>query len=187
VALALPIVVAVPLGLVLGGRLRSLSDFRLRATWLFFVAIGLQVAAFPFGVLPWRTGETAATLLWVASYGLLIAGALVNRWVPGVPLVGAGMAANLAAIAVNGGTMPVLPSAMRAAGDEYVSQANSTAVAHPHLSWLVDRWAAPDWVPFANVFSVGDVLIAVGAVVIVLAAMRVRLPQLGACATTSEV
>jgi hypothetical protein len=173
-ALALPLIVAVPLGFLLGGRLRSLADFRLRATWLFFGAIALQIAAFPFGALPWRTGETAATLLWIASYALLIAGAFVNRRVTGVPLVGAGMALNLLAIAANGGTMPVLPSAMRAAGDDYVSYANSTAVAHPHLSWLVDRWAAPGWIVGANVYSVGDLLMALGGFLFPLFATGVR-------------
>ena len=44
------------------------------------------------------------------------------------------------------------------------------------MPWLIDRWAAPDWIPLANVFSVGDVIIALGAFVVVLAGMRVRLP-----------
>ena len=48
----------------------------------------------------------------------------------------------------------------------------------PSLPWLVDRWAAPDWLPLANVYSVGDVVIAVGAFVIVLAAMGVQRPTL---------
>jgi hypothetical protein len=47
----------------------------------------------------------------------------------------------------------------------------------PHVGWLVDRWAAPDWIPLANVFSLGDVVIAAGAVVIVLSAMGVRMPR----------
>ena len=46
-----------------------------------------------------------------------------------------------------------------------MTQANSTASSDPSLPWLVDRWAAPDWLPLANVFSVGDVVIAVGAFV----------------------
>ena len=65
---------------------------------------------------------------------------------------------------------------MHDAGRVAVTQANSTALADPALPWLVDRWAAPSWIPLANGFSVGDVLIAVGAVVIVLAGMGVR-PQ----------
>jgi hypothetical protein len=40
----------------------------------------------------------------------------------------------------------------------------------------VDRWAAPSWVPFGNVFSVGDLLIAIGVVVTLAAAMGARMP-----------
>ena len=51
---------------------------------------------------------------------------------------------------------------------------NSIRLAKPHLAALVDRWAAPHWVPLANVYSVGDVLIAVGTVVAIVAAMRAK-------------
>jgi hypothetical protein len=179
-ALALPVGMAVTLGLLLGGTLRNLAEIRLRAHWLFYAAIALQLVAFPLAAFPWQTDQGAATALWLCSYALLCAGAFVNRRVAGVPLVGAGMAANVAAILANGGTMPVLPSAMLDAGRVEHTQANSTAVSEPHVSWLVDRWAAPDWIPFANVFSVGDILIAVGAVVIVVAAMGPRLPSFAA-------
>jgi hypothetical protein len=178
VALALPVAAALAVGLVLGGRVSRLAQLPLRAHWLFFAAMALQVVAFPFGFLPWRTGETAASLLWLASWGFLIAAAVVNRRIAGVPVVAAGLGMNVAAVVANGGTMPVLPEAMRAAGESYVAQANSTAKADPNLVLLVDRWAAPDWLPLANVFSVGDAVIAVGAFAIVLAAMGVRPPRL---------
>lgn len=176
--LALPVAAALAVGLVLGGKLSRLAQLPLRVQWLFFAAIALQVIAFPFGSLPWRTGETAASLLWLASYGLLVAAAVVNRRIHGVPVVAAGLGMNVAAVAANGGTMPVLPGAMHAAGESYAAPANGVADADPSLALLVDRWAAPDWVPFANVLSVGDAVIAVGAVAIVLAAMGVRLPGL---------
>lgn len=155
----------------------KLADMRLRAAWLLFVAVALQVAAFPFGFLPWTTGQATGTVLWLGSYVLLVAGALLNLRVAGVPLLAAGMTANLLAIVANGGTMPVLPGAMHAAGRTEVVHANSTAAADPSLGWLVDRWAAPDWIPFANVVSVGDAAIAVGVVVIVLTGMGVALPR----------
>jgi hypothetical protein len=178
VALALPIAVGFCLALLLGGRPSRLADLALRAPWLFLAALGLQVVAFPFDVLPWRTGQGAATALWLASYAVLVVAGALNLRVTGVPLVAAGMTANIAAIAANGGTMPVLPEAMRAAGRTAVHKANSTGVSAPRLSWLVDRWAAPDWLPLANVYSVGDVLIALGAIVVVLAAMGVARPRL---------
>jgi len=176
-SLALPVVAAACLGLLLGGRLGALADIRLRAWWLFFAAFGLQVLAFPFEFLPWRTGHAPASAIWIVSYGLLLVAAALNLRIRGVPLVVAGIAANVAAVLANGGTMPVLPEAMRAAGGDHTTFNNSTAAAQPHLAWLVDRWAAPEWIPAANVFSVGDVLIAAGAAWIVLAGMGVRLPR----------
>jgi len=176
-SLALPVVAALALGLALGGRLGNLAQLRLRAVWLFFAAFALQVVAFPFTFLPWRTDETVASALWLVSYALLVAAAGLNLRIPGVAIVTLGMGSNVAAIVANGGTMPVLPEAMYEAGRQEATLNNSTAAADPHLAWLVDRWAAPDWVPLANVFSVGDVVIAAGAVVIVLAGMHVRVPR----------
>jgi hypothetical protein len=42
----------------------------------------------------------------------------------------------------------------------------------PQLAALVDRWAVPHWIPLGNVYSVGDVLIAIGVFVAVVSAMR---------------
>lgn len=175
-ALALPVLAAAGLGLLLGGKIGALAQVHLRAWWLFFAAIGLQVLAFPFGFLPWQTGETAASALWLLSYGLIVVAGMLNIRLPGVPLVIAGIGANVTAVLANGGTMPVLPGAMRAAGGDHATLNNSTATSEPSLGWLVDRWAAPDWIPLANVFSVGDALIAAGAAWIVLAAMGVGIP-----------
>jgi hypothetical protein len=41
--------------------------------------------------------------------------------------------------------------------------ANSTAVAHPHLSFLGDVFAVPASWPVSNVFSVGDVILVAAA------------------------
>jgi hypothetical protein len=90
------------------------------------------------------------------------------------------MASNLAAVVANGGHMPGLRSALRASGQVFTGPHNNEVVAHdPHLAWLVDRWPVPHWIPGGNVFSVGDVLIAVGAVVMVSAAMGARIPGAG--------
>jgi hypothetical protein len=170
VALALPIVLGLAVSALVGGNLRALADLKLRAVWLFYGAVVLQVVAFPFGPLPWRTPDAVGTALWIASYGLICTAALLNRRIAGVPIVLAGMLCNLAAVLANGGHMPVRAGAMHGAGYEYVVHNNSAVLAHPHLSALIDRWAAPSWIPTANVFSVGDVVIAVGAFVFALVA-----------------
>ncbi len=169
--LALVLLVAVAAGLALGGSLRELAGLRLRAAWLILLALALQVAAFPSGLLPWETPDSAAVVLWLGSYALLLAAVAVNRRVRGLMVVAAGMGSNVLAIVANGGHMPALPSAAADAGLAPGIDNNSQTVAEPTLALLVDRWAAPDWVPLANVYSAGDVLLALGAFAVVLPAM----------------
>ena len=173
--LALAVGLGVVLGYLLGGRLSRLAVMPIRAPWLFYVAIGLQVAAFPSGALPWSIGNSLATGLWLLSYAVLVAGAAINLRLPGAAVMGLGMSCNLAAVLANGGHMPALRSALRAAGALYRGVHNNSAIAaHPHLAWLIDRWPVPAWIPMGNVYSAGDVLIATGAVVLVCAGMGVR-------------
>lgn len=169
-ALAWPLLLGLAVAPLLGGRWSRLGELDLRAPWLFYAAIGLQLVAFPVSVLPWRTPDRAAVVLWLASYAVFILAVALNARLPGVPLVAIGMASNLAAILANGGHMPALPGALQAAGHHFVQNRNSAMLSHPSLPWLVDRWAAPAWVPYANVFSVGDVAIAAGGLVFALAA-----------------
>jgi hypothetical protein len=180
VVLLLPVLVGVVAGLALGGSLGRLADLRLRAPALFPLAIGLQILAYPKGALPFAVSDRVATALWLASYVLLIAIAILNRRLVGFPVAAAGMLSNLVAVLANGGHMPALQSAMADAGVRYDGvYANSVAAASPHLAWLVDRWGAPSFIPLANVYSVGDVLLAVGAILVVVAATGpTRLPAL---------
>jgi hypothetical protein len=167
------------IGLVLGGRIGALADVRLRAPWLFYVAIGLQLIAFPSLVMPWSFSEGVATVLSVGSYFCLCIVLFLNIRLRGLALAGLGMLMNLAAILANGGHMPALPEAMRAAGLTFDGvHNNSIASADPNLAWFVDRWAAPGWLPMGNVYSIGDVLIGIGIAFTVIAAMGVSLPVL---------
>jgi uncharacterized protein DUF5317 len=163
------------IGLLLGGTLRQLGQLRIRVLWLAYLAIALQVAAFPSGVLPWSMPGGVASALWLASYGTLGTFIVVNREVAGLAVVGVGQACNVVAIVANGGLMPVTRGALRDAGLEYRLRNNSISAVHPHLSWFVDRWAVPTWLPFGNVYSVGDVIIGIGVLLAIVVAMRPRL------------
>jgi len=103
---------------------------------------------------------------------------VANRRLPGMALVGLGAAGNLLAIGANGGVMPASPTALAAAGmpADPPGFANSAALADPRLAFLGDVFAIPAGWPLANVFSAGDVLIAVGAVVAVHGICGSRLP-----------
>lgn len=178
-ALAFPLLIGLAVAPLLGGRWSRLADLKIRWIGLFYAAIALQIVAFPVSTLPWRTPDRAAVVLWLTSYALFAVAAARNARIAGVPLIALGMASNVAAIVSNGGHMPALPSALRAAGLHFEQSRNSAMLAAPHLHWLVDRWAAPAWVPWANVYSVGDVLIALGGFILALGATgALRLPRL---------
>ena len=172
--LAFAVLVGLALGALLGGSPRRLANLRLRALPLFYAAVALQIVAFPFAALPWTTSDGVADSHVAHLLRCPRGGGGPNWRVAGVLVVAAGMASNVLAIAANGGHMPVLPEAVRAAGG-YVVQFNSEQAESPRLAWLIDRWAAPDWLPWANVFSVGDVVIALGATIVVAVAMEPRL------------
>ena len=184
--LAYPLLLGVLAAAVCGADLRRLAAVPLRGLPLFYLAIVLQLVAFPLHAFPWHTSDTAAVALWLASYALLATAAVANIRLPAMPLVVLGLCANLAAIAANHGHMPVLPAAMHGAGYDYDVQYNSAAIAQPHFALLVDRFTAPQWIPRANVYSVGDLLLACGGLIIPLALTgafaRIRTVAIRGCA-----
>ncbi|MDE3190913.1 MAG: DUF5317 domain-containing protein [Acidobacteriota bacterium] len=177
-ALALPLIGGFLLAPLVGGKWSRLAKLRLRAVWLFYVAIVMQLVAFPVKFMPWHTSNRIGVVLWLISYGVFAAAIAGNVRLPGIPLIAIGLVSNLSAILANGGHMPALPSALRGAGLHFTQSRNSAELASPHLAWLVDRWAAPHWIPLANVFSVGDVLITTGGLLFALGATgALRLPR----------
>jgi hypothetical protein len=158
-------------GLLLGGRLESIGETRFRWGWLAVVALAIQVVL--FSPLAGDGLGGAGRWIYVGSTALVAVVVLANARLAGLPIVLAGALSNLAAIVANGGSMPASPSALAAVGQTVGDGAtNSTLVAHPALEPLTDIFALPDWLPMANIFSVGDVLIGVGVAVAIAAAMR---------------
>jgi len=184
--LVLPVLIGLAVGFLLGGRIERLAALRLRGLELFAAAFVVQVVAFPFPWLPWTTDDRLATALWLGSFALVAVGAWLNRHLVGMPLVAAGLASNVVAVGVNGGHMPALPGALAAANESYVVSNNSEQIADPSLAWLVDRWAVPDWLPVGNVYSLGDILIAVGIMAIVVVTMRTGVPRPRAARATDK-
>jgi Family of unknown function (DUF5317) len=151
--------ISVPL---FGGRLTALADVPLRHTWLALAGIGVQVLIISvIGDAPAGVHEAAH----MASYGLLGAFAWLNRRIPGIPLIVLGGCLNLVAIAANGGVMPADPDlALHAVSED--GFVNSGAVEDPRLLFLGDVLATPGWLPLYNVYSVGDVVIVLGVLVL---------------------
>lgn len=145
-----------------GGRLRRFADIRLRFAWLVVLALGAQVVVIE--IVP-EGNHALLSAAHIATY--LVAGGFVwlNRRIPGLWIIAVGAASNAIAITANNGTLPASAAALRRAGlpvrsDEFV---NSGVLADPKLGFLGDVFAIPAGWPLANVFSIGDLLIVLGA------------------------
>ncbi|HEX7948751.1 MAG TPA: DUF5317 domain-containing protein [Candidatus Limnocylindrales bacterium] len=167
---AIPIGIAA--GLLLGGSLDRLGELRLRWAPLAVLGLLVQVALFADPVSA-AVGD-AAPAVYVASTAAVLVAVLRDVRVPGMALIALGAASNLAAIVANGGYMPADPAALASVVELSPGYSNSVVVADPALRPLTDLYALPPAFPFANVFSVGDVLIGIGIAVVILLAMRAR-------------
>jgi hypothetical protein len=167
------VALGVLLGFLAGGRPAGLATLQLR--WQAAIMGGLlfQVALFAEPVAE-RVGDLGP-FLYVGST-LVVVAAMVRNWrVPGIPVVVAGSACNLAAVLSNGGFMPASPAALVASGKAApIIYSNSSVVPDPALWPLTDIFALPSWLPLANVFSVGDVLIGAGIALVIVIHMRRR-------------
>lgn len=144
-------VLGVAAGLLSGGRLARFADLRIAWWPLLAVAFGVRLAA------PLAGGLAAAA--YVAAFLAIALVALRSAALPGMRLIAAGAALNLAVVALNGG-MPVDAAALAAAGarppDDALHVSLTGATAFPLLA---DRIPLA---PFRGVYSLGDVVLALG-------------------------
>jgi hypothetical protein len=147
-----------------GGSLSALGRVRLRFAPAIFGALAIQIAVislFPGGS-PWLHRA-----LYAGSYALAAVFLVANRRLAGMRMLALGATLNLIAILANNGVMPASRSALRTAGRLTSSTdfLNSAPVAHPRLLFLGDILPVPRWIPLANVYSIGDVCIAIGVAI----------------------
>ena len=166
VVILLPVIAV---ALLRGGALANLVELRLRWVPLVLAALAVQLLIFtPFRAEPLIRGWT--TPLYMLSMALLTIWVALNWRIPGMALMALGLLSNFAAIAANGGYMPVSPESARYAGrlERYAAEGlpvanNSIATGDQARLWLLtDILPIPAGLPFANVYSIGDVLLTLG-------------------------
>ena len=147
---------------VTGGDLRRLSRLQFRYAPLLFGALLTQIVI--ISILP-EGNQGLKEAIHIGTYLAVFVFLALNVRVPGLWLIALGALLNFVAIAANGGVMPADPDAERRAGIEHEEGefSNSQVVENPRLLVLGDRFALPESWPISNVFSVGDVLIVLGA------------------------
>ena len=161
----LVVLVCLLVALLRGGRPASLAQSDIRYIWLAFVPFVLQLWLFsPLGS-PYNEDEHLVRLAYFVSMAIAALVLLLNRHIPGLTWIAAGLALNLLVIALNGGFMPVSSQAREIAGIGPISGRDNNVVPLTDstlLPFLADIIPIPSWVPLANVLSMGDLVIAVG-------------------------
>ena len=166
---------ALLLGLLIGflrhGSLGNLAKLKLSGLWLILVALVIQLLIFPLGHGA-PLVRVGTPYLHILSYICLFIFIGLNWRYFGLLLMGVGLALNLLVISINGGYMPASAPALRHAGlgqvagilEQGLHQGNTVLMSpETKLNFLGDIFPVPAGVPFANAFSVGDAILALGA------------------------
>jgi len=143
-------------GAARGGKLRNLSEIRVKLWWLLPVGFLILASA---NYLPRDQNRLAVTLILI-SYLPLLLFVWLNRESSGIWIAGIGILMNFTVIVINGG-MPVLAEAASVAGGgdvELVLGAKHVVMtAETRLPFLADVIPMP-----RSVLSLGDVFLAIG-------------------------
>ena len=177
--LALAVVVGLAIGLVRhrDRAFQRIAAIPLRSAWLALLALALQwpLLQAPAGPVQ-RIGVQQA--LFLLSHLLLLGFVWRNWHLPGIRIVGLGVVCNLLAIAANGGFMPITPEtlvqinpgstlAQWPVGAHYGYSKDIILLREDVRLWaLSDMLVIPPPFPRPTAFSAGDLLLAVGIVVL---------------------
>lgn len=174
---------AVVLGLIAslirhrGQTASQIASIPLRSAWLALVALALQI---PLLRAPFGPAEQVRIqqVLFLLSHLLLIAFVWRNRRLAGIQIVGLGVICNLLVVLVNGGFMPISPDTLVrinpgstldqwTAGFHYGGSKDIIALHENTNLWLLsDILVLPPPFPWPTAFSLGDLFIAIGIVVL---------------------
>jgi hypothetical protein len=169
----------------------QLASIPLRSAWLALLALALQIPLLraPFGPLAQVGVQQAFFLL---SHLLLLAFVWRNRELVGIQIVGLGVLCNLLVILANSGFMPITPETLVRINPGSTLSQWPTAYHYGHskdiillredtLLWVLsDILVLPPPFPWPAAFSLGDLLIAGGIVVLLQGPLR--LPRLSLAA-----
>lgn len=167
------VILGILIGYISGGRLKYLSQRLFKNLLLVITGFSIQILIFSdiSFLKPLQNYPGIITSLHILSYLLILAFVASNYKLPGIAFIGIGILLNATVIILNKGHMPAsIESFSSSSVGKYADLLirgetinNSKAIAEDTiLPWLGDIFAIPSYIPFSNVFSIGDIVIAIG-------------------------
>lgn len=174
------VIIGLLVGWARGGRVKNLELLEIKKGGWAVTALVIQLVIFT----PLARGITSWIVpLHLLSYLMIGTFLVYNIKLKGFIPVALGWAANFTVIAANGGYMPAdvnlisgvaSQSVVDSLQTEGIMNNSATLGESSRLPWLGDIFSLPSWLPLANVFSLGDLLIALGCLVIISSGMLTR-------------
>ena len=154
---------------------RRFQSVHLRLVWLVILAFLPQFFAFYLPATRSIFPDAWVPAALVVSQVLLLVFAWVNRQIPGFWLLGLGLLSNFSAISLNGGMMPLAPQTAQRlippevytdlrVGDRFGFTKDILLQREETRLWFLgDIFTLPEWMNYPLAFSIGDILIGMGA------------------------
>jgi hypothetical protein len=177
------------IGFLTGGSLAGFSLARFRLLPLLLLSVFIQVLIFTSILGQTDFVHRTGNYIYMFTILLTLLVFYKNTHIPGLVVILIGALLNGAVIFANGGYMPtraeLLDEAGRlekvqqseeaeAAGERLVHNNSIIADDDTRLEFLGDIFALPESVPLSNVYSIGDIFIAVGAAATTARTMHLR-------------
>jgi hypothetical protein len=180
-AFAIIVFIVALTALLTGGKIENLKNIDFRHSWLVILAVAGKIITNSSLRNVFHISDKMAPFLYVISLLLIIIFILLNTKQYGLPILGLGLFCNLLVIVSNRGYMPVKLDYYKtiATADELekLNQGlpffNHIATSsHTKLYYLADIFLMPSWIFITRVFSIGDVLITIGASIFIWKSLR---------------
>lgn len=172
-------IVSLIIGWMLRGRLSNLAGVEVHGLLLALLAVAFQYGGQHAAGAGWISLDVWGPFVYAAASVLLVTAMWLNRKSPAFFLIGVGLMLNLAVVAANGGKMPVSAEGLVRAGFEsYVQPLEAERVLthrllddETRLPLLASVHVLTKPYPRPKVFSLGDAILAIGALWFIVGGM----------------
>jgi hypothetical protein len=175
------IILGILIGYLMDGKLDHLNSKPMHYKWTAFCALFIQVIIFSGFSFVESMPDSLIVTLHIGSYVCLLIFILANIRIKGILVIGLGTLLNSLVISLNGGYMPSNSEQLKVEttviGVDKLQQSSTYnnvkgMTQSTVFPWLGDIFEMPSWLPFSNLFSIGDVFIAVGVLIYLIVNMQ---------------